>query len=252
MGFSRSEFYKTSLQNLGLLSLVRMQLQRKFAKKDEMLLTSKMLAHPVIARRNTSDITAFHQVFVAREYGCVDHVIEPRLIVDCGANVGYSSAYFLSRFPRCSIVAIEPDQDNYAVLQRNVYNYKNRCRTIQRAVWWRQEILHFKQPPVRGSEWGRAVGPLSNGNESVSSLTIPMLLKSAPSPRISILKIDIEGAEEELFSHDTEWLDSVDYIVIELHNDDCRRAFFKAVDPWIMKVTTCGELTCCTIKHTQP
>ena len=35
--------------------------------------------------------------------------------------------------------------------------------------------------------------------------------------RIGLLKMDIEGAEEEIFAGDFSWLDKVDIVLVELH-----------------------------------
>jgi len=69
-------------------------------------------------RRGTSDLSAFNQIFVQREYACLDDLVGVDLIVDCGAYVGYSSAYFLTQFPNSNIVAIEPDPENFSLLKK--------------------------------------------------------------------------------------------------------------------------------------
>ena len=73
-----------------------------------------------------------------------------------------------------------------------------------------------------------------------------MLMGMADFKRISILKIDIEGAELELFaSNSIEWLNLADNIVIELHGQKCSDAFFAAIDATRYDISTCGELTVC-------
>jgi hypothetical protein len=42
----------------------------------------------------SSDLHVFRQIFVEREYGCLDDLADVRLIIDCGANAGYSSGSF--------------------------------------------------------------------------------------------------------------------------------------------------------------
>jgi methyltransferase FkbM-like protein len=37
--------------------------------------------------------------------------------------------------------------------------------------------------------------------------------------RIDLVKMDIEGAEQELFKADLSWLDRVDCLIVELHAD---------------------------------
>src|SRR5437867_4128173 len=60
-------------------------------RKTEFKLYPGLGLPPVYARHGTSDILAFSQVFAERQYSCIDDVAEPKLIIDCGANVGYSS-----------------------------------------------------------------------------------------------------------------------------------------------------------------
>lgn len=48
------------------------------------------------------------------------------LVVDCGANVGYSSMYFLDRFKGCEVVSIEPDRNNFEVMESNLAHYGSR------------------------------------------------------------------------------------------------------------------------------
>ena len=49
--------------------------------------------------------------------------------------------------------------------------------------------------------------------------------------RIDLLKMDIEGGEREVFADSGEWIDSIDQIAIELHDDihpGCRAAVERA------------------------
>jgi hypothetical protein len=67
--------------------------------------------------------------------------------------------------------------------------------------------------------------------------------------RISILKIDIEGSELELFGGETPWLDHVDNIVIDIHDAACAAAFAKAVSRFTPTISKYGELTCCALNR---
>jgi hypothetical protein len=73
---------------------------------------------------------------------------------------------------------------------------------------------------------------------------------------IDILKIDIEGAEKELFTYNYEnWLQKVRCIVIELHDlyrPGCATAFFKAISSREFSIFCKGEdivITFNDIKH---
>jgi FkbM family methyltransferase len=223
-----------------------MQLQRHLKKHERMQLNSKRLNHPVMVRPRTSDFRVFQQIFVEREYRCLDEIEgQIRLIIDLGANVGYSSAYFLSRFPNCRALSVEPESNNYETLKTNVAAYGSRCQPIKAAVWWREENLRLRDAPP-GEEWGFSVEP--SDRREIPVVTVPMLAKSE---RIGILKIDIEGAERELFSHETDWLDQTDNIVIELHGEECRDIFFGAMKPHHFHISECGELTLCRRSRAQ-
>lgn len=244
----------TASENLGIVNFAKLQFLKRLVGGQELTFTSKRLRYPVVARNGTSDISVFYQIFIDREYSCLDGIKAPDLIIDLGANVGYSSAYFLSRYPDCTILAVEPDPDNFALLQRNVAPYGNRCRTLQAAIWGHPGQLQFKAPLKRGAEWGRALevaddcAAVQSGEDPVEGITMAKLLEMSPFPRVSILKIDIEGAELELFGHDTAWLDRVDHMVIELHGDQARDCFFRAIEGRNFDISSSGELTCCIDK----
>jgi FkbM family methyltransferase len=242
---SKIERLWSAASNLGLASLLRLHLQKRFGRKPAFQLSSKFLHHHIIVRRDTSDLLAFHQTLVNREYSCLDN-IDANLIVDLGANVGYTAAYFLSRFPHCELLAIEPDPENYAALKDNLTPYGKRCQVFHAAVWPRIEPLRFRQPVVRGNEWSRSIEASDTVDPSIGSVvTMPWLFDRAGGRRVSILKIDIEGAERELFEADTDWLKLVDNIIIELHSDSARRIFLSALSEYSFEMFNRGDLTYC-------
>ncbi|MGC2830246.1 MAG: hypothetical protein WB994_11450, partial [Candidatus Acidiferrum sp.] len=65
-------------------------------------------------RTHTSDRDVLRQVFIQGEYQAVE-LSNPKTIIDLGANVGFASAYFLSKYPTASVLAVEPDPGNYEV-----------------------------------------------------------------------------------------------------------------------------------------
>jgi FkbM family methyltransferase len=240
---NRVEWYRTAAINLGLPSLLRRQFAKRFQSELSFHLTSRYLLHPVFARPGTSDLFVFDQIFVEREYRCLDHTDCSGLIIDLGANVGYSSAYFLSSYPKAFLISVEPDPDNFALLSRNLEPYKDRCRLVKAAVWPEKAKLQFKEANGRSPEWGRSVEAGVEGD--VEAVTVPSLIENSPHRRVSILKVDIEGAERQLFGANTDWLSLVDNIVIELHGSECTATFLSAIDQAAFAVSRCGELTVC-------
>jgi FkbM family methyltransferase len=256
VSIKKLDWYRSALQSLGVSSLIRLQIQKRFWLSNLSKLTSKTLSYPVFARPNTSDFLVFDQIFVEREYRCLDEIKKPKLVVDCGANVGYSSVYFLSKYPECFVIAVEPDANNFAILEKNLSFYRGRYDAIQAALWPRAEKLQFNNLFSNvGQEWARRVekvAPSVQLSEHIKTVDIGTLIKRSRFDRVSILKIDIEGAEGELFSSAIEWLDLVDNIVIELHGQECHDAFFRAIRGRRFSISTRGELTVCLGQDSDP
>jgi FkbM family methyltransferase len=201
---------------------------------------------PVWCRPQSSDLDVFSQIFIHREYRCLDDTTDVGVVIDCGANVGYSAAYFLSRFPSCMVIAVEPDQSNFAALERNLSPYGRRCRAIRSGVWSENVGLVMHESPFRdGREWARRVRPaLAGETVEMEAVDIQTLIDSCDTERISILKIDIEGAELEVFSSAgwRGWIDRVDTVVIEVHGEEAHKATTSAFEAAGFETQWCDEL----------
>jgi FkbM family methyltransferase len=189
----------------------------------------------------------FDQIFVEHEYWPLDGLKEVRLVIDCGANVGYSSTYFLSAYQQAFVIAVEPEDENYKVLLSNLQPYRNRCEAVQAAVWPTHEKVTLKKRGKSRTEWGHRVEKLEREakERAIPSVTIPELIEMSRFDRVSILKVDIEGAEVRLFGESVDWLDLVDNIVIELHGAQSREIFFRAINKRDFDILFSGELTIC-------
>jgi FkbM family methyltransferase len=199
-------------------------------------------------RRDASDLSVFGQIFIQREYRCLDTVPSAGLIIDCGANTGYSAAYFLTRFQTARVIAIEPDPENYALLCLNLAGYGTRATCVQAGVWSHSTTLMLDETHAAvGQEWARTVRPARAGEpDGIKAVDIGSVLRESGAERISILKIDIEGSEREVFARNTaEWLPRVDNLVVELHGEECVQVFDAAVANLPFVRSTCDELTVC-------
>lgn len=128
---------------IGVVHAVALLLSRVGVRREYPAVSVKVrgVDHPLLFRPATSDLGIFNQIFVGREYAPLDVMETPRLVVDAGANVGYSSAYFLSRFPTVQIIALEPDPGNAELCRRNLAPYGDRARVLVRAVWPHTDTL---------------------------------------------------------------------------------------------------------------
>ena len=246
--------YKHEFSALGLRGWLLCRLYKRcknFLKPHTLFpLASKWAKYLLKCRVHSSDFEVFRQIFLEREYSCLDDVSAAGLVIDCGANVGYSSAYFLSRFPGCRVIAIEPDQKNFAVLRRNLVPYGSRAVMHQAAVWSHvTELTLSESSSADGYEWGRQVRECGSTENvlKVPTVDIGGLLKESGFSRISILKVDIEGAEAVVFAQDYAWwLDLVDNLVIEIHHSspwgNCATIVEKAMAGRGFHMSTFGEL----------
>jgi len=238
----------TARRNLGTLPTVHYALQRlrdKIAPTAGISVRSQFAQFPLWCRHGTSDTDVFGQIFVYREYRCLDDVSDAKLIIDCGANVGFSAAYFLTRFPGAHVIAIEPDEDNFNSLARNLAPYSPRLTALHKGIWSRPAGLVISEAPFGDNrEWAVTVRETRDDERpTLEAITIPSLIPEGG--RVSILKVDIEGSEREVFSGNCDWLDAVDNLVIELHGADCEVVFKRAIAGRGFKRSRYGELHVC-------
>ena len=100
---------------------------------------------------------------------------------------------------------------------------------------------------IPGWEWARTVREAKEGeSQTIMATDVGTLLKESEFDRISILMIDIEGAEAIVFSSNyQEWLPKVDNLAIELHDEECSSTFFKAIAGQNFEVSKSKELVLC-------
>ncbi len=207
----------------------------------------------VLIRGNSSDPDVFKQIFLQKEYGCLLDMQEVGLVIDAGANVGYSSVYFLSHFPDCQVVAIEPDPANFSALRKNLAPYGARATLHNCGIWSKPARLAIESSLYRdGREWTRQVRECAPGEPGdITAITIAEILQESGRERLSLLKMDIEGAEAVVFADEAcqEWLTHTDAVAIELHDDtsfgEATNLYHKAISNQNFQVSHSGELTIC-------
>src|SRR5687768_11020068 len=97
-------------------------------------------------RPGTTDPLVYYDVLVNDLYGRYLPAGAISRVLDLGANIGLASAFFLSRFPGCRVVAVEPDPQNAAVCRRNLEPFGERAVLIQGAVWANDARLSLLSP----------------------------------------------------------------------------------------------------------
>jgi len=212
----------------GLLCFARI---RYSSSEQPMRMYFRASQHPVWLRPNSTDVMTMREIFIDRDYEF--QMSSPvRVIVDAGANIGLATLYFAQKFPNAKIIAIEPEAGNFSLLKNNTENYPN-VITLKAALWCTSGHISL-QDPGRGAHGFITVsstGPSCDEDKLVQSLSMSDLINSHQIECVDLLKIDIEGAEKEIFESSAEWIDRVSVVVAELHErfkPGCVQAFDEA------------------------
>lgn len=214
---------RTYLEILGVRGILATVSNLIFGDPKDIAITIKGVEHPVILRLRTSDAEVFRETFLKKEY---DYALPfpPRTIVDVGANCGMTSVFYANQYPEATIVAVEPEASNYAALIRNTSSYAN-IVPIRGALWSTDGQVEVFPPWSYWKRWGKWGFRVREGH-GCRALTLTTLMREFQIETIDILKIDVEGAEREIFST-CDWMDKVRLLAIELHDREfpgCREA----------------------------
>ncbi len=202
-----------------------------------------LLEHPVTLRVPSTDVSTYKQVVTRQEYA-VELAKRPVTIVDAGANIGLASAYFASRYPDARILAVEPEAQNYDLLLKNTAPYPN-IQAVRAALWSESGVIGVVDSGT--GAWGFRTEALTDAMaaNSVRAATLDELLDEHDFDHVDLLKVDIEGAEVEVFADTSAWIDRVNVVVAELHEryrTGCLRNFYNGT-PGFPVEWTHGEST---------
>lgn len=186
--------------------------------------------HSFSLRPNTSDVILFYEIFLNNEYN-LNFIKDGKQVLDVGANVGLFALKIKNQLPDVKIICVEPDPDNFKILEKNLKPYKN-VILINAALWTHKTKLKIYDKFNFG-KYGMVVEEDETDGE-INALSINDLIENFAIKQIDILKIDIETSEKKIFStNDLNWLKLVKVVIIELHDwmeKGCSKPFFKAIN----------------------
>jgi FkbM family methyltransferase len=228
--FEKINFYYRVYKRFGSRAILFL-IKSKFKPDKLQHIYLKGIKSPVTLSNFGPDVTTLFQVFYANEYD-VDLKKPPGFIIDCGANIGLSALFFANKYPGATIVAVEPDKGNFIYLQKNTKFFQN-VICINKAVWPHHVWMEIKD--MGTGNWSLQTFVTNTPSErAIESITIDEIISEFKKDSIDIIKIDIEGAEKELFKNNYEsWLGKTKLIAIELHDGldkDISGIFYKAID----------------------
>jgi predicted O-methyltransferase YrrM len=89
----------------------------------------------IFIRPGTPDVSTIINNVIREEYGHFSYAGDPQWMVDAGAYIGDTAAYFLSRFPRFRVIALEPNPPAFAMASQNLKPYGERVILMKKGLW---------------------------------------------------------------------------------------------------------------------
>jgi FkbM family methyltransferase len=177
----------------------------------------KLNGTPLLCRPSTSDPWVLWDVFDRGYHLPPVHIRGNANILDLGANVGYSTAHFAQLYPQAQVIGVEMDSANAMLARQNVAAFGQRCRIINAAVWSSDGEISY----APGEEQGMFVASLASQPQTnvrqAPARSMNSIIRESGFSNIDYVKMDIEGAESEVFKSGVEWTEAVQTMQIELH-----------------------------------
>jgi FkbM family methyltransferase len=160
------------------------------------------------------------EIFTQHNY-FFESATDSPIIVDVGAHIGLATLYFKSIYPQAIITAIEPLWENFNLLSRNILD--NRLVGVEA-----HQFACGKEDGERDffidetdERWYSSASFLPhawNNQQQTKKITITVRkLSSMLPPHVDLLKIDAEGAEEEILLELGDKLRQVKRVIFEFH-----------------------------------
>lgn len=214
----------------GVALSVSHYMKYKFSQRQPLVPTYAPPGNKVFLRPGTSDLSIYREIFVSGQYDFEEFDMFARikqrydqirdrgrtpLIVDAGANIGLASIFLATHFPQADFELIEADAANAAVARVNIAD-RHQMRLHNRALWHEHTRLSILPSPDF-STLRVGANTLGAPNGLVETVTMADIVKGRMEDLL-IVKMDIEGAEREVLSHDNDWLKANPVIMVEPHD----------------------------------
>jgi len=142
------------------------------------------------------DLQVLVEIFVYKEYEWDLGEFKPKYIFDLGAHFGDTTLYYSAVYPNATIVAVEPDPENFARLLLHTKRNKNIIPLNVAVGPMDKEIPFYKGKSSIGFSVERR--SVDDVEISVPQKSVATILEENNIPSIDLFKFDIEGAEFSL------------------------------------------------------
>lgn len=148
---------------------------------------------------------------------------ENPVILDIGAHIGLATLFFKQRWPGARLFAFEPNPESFALLEENVWqNNLENVELYQLAITGSEGIRQL-YIPIGEDSWssnsslreGSWTGIEKQQGLRVESVRLAKIIQKLE--HIDILKMDVEGAEFEIFKDMKSQIGKISHILVEIH-----------------------------------
>lgn len=148
--------------------------------------------------------TANHTIYERENIEIIINLISDNSVyLDVGANIGLMAIPILKSNYSCTVVSFEPSPNSVSYIKRTLQDshLKDRWHLIEKGVGSKPGSLEFcfSLKELGAYDGFRSTNrmPMS-GKTTVPVTTIDLEWKKQGKPRVSVIKIDVEGAEMEV------------------------------------------------------
>jgi FkbM family methyltransferase len=174
-------------------------------------------------RNCLEDLEVINTVLIFNAYHIQEKYRACKTILDLGANIGIATRFFCKHLPEARIVALEPSEKNCQIFKINMEKEisAGRVKLVRCAIGAEDGAGHFKVGDnIRFDSFkvvkNDAETEAASGiYEQVPIMGIDGLMKRLEGPLI--VKIDIEGAEQDLLNCRSKWINAADCLMVEFH-----------------------------------
>lgn len=200
-----------------------------------------------------SDFMVLEQIIFEQEYLALVDLIKkdnykPKVLFDCGANVGYTSLYLASYFNFQKIIAVEPNSETFEILSYNLKHLNSGSSVVleKKGVWSTTTFLSVNKEFRDGRAWSYSLQE-DKEKGAIPVVSLDDLIDQNNIDKIDIMKIDIEGSEANIFKDEInikKVLAKTKYIAIEIHDEfNCREQIERMLAECGFICFKSGELT---------
>lgn len=164
-------------------------------------------------------------------------------VIDVGCNVGEFGKLIQNNYKESEIICIDAEAFELKCAQLNLGEYNKHSQShrtifVNALLWKSNELIEFFSVPETADS--SAIKPRENAPSTFMPATTLDKIYSdlgSPFPIIDILKLDVEGAEPEVFSGAERLLKKVRYIATDLGPERglSQERTFSAVDAFLRK-----------------